>query len=306
MKETILNVSGLNKSFKKFKAISDINLKVYQGDVYGFLGPNGSGKTTTIRSILGLLNADSGTIEICGHDIHKDFENAIRNIGAVVENPTLYPYLSGRKNLEMYADIQGLSKDRVDEVLKIVQLEDRAKDKVRKYSLGMKQRLGIAQALLGSPKLIILDEPTNGLDPHGMVEIRELIKALAKNENITFFISSHLLYEVEQMCDRVSILKQGRVITEGYVKDLLASDEEIVKLEVMDTTKAQNVLKDLDFIAHIEAKDGYLLLTTKKGMASQVNSILSQNDILINSIAPVQKTLESFFMDITGKGENIA
>ena len=306
MKETILKVSGLNKSFKKFKAISDIDLNVYEGDIYGFLGPNGSGKTTTIRSILGLLNVDSGKVEICGHDIHTDFENAIKNIGAVVENPTLYPYLSGRKNLEMYADIQGIPKERVDEVLKIVQLEDRAKDKVRKYSLGMKQRLGIAQALLASPKLIILDEPTNGLDPHGMVEIRELIKDLAKNQSITFFISSHLLYEVEQMCDRVSILKQGKVITEGYVKELLSSDEEIIKLEVIDTKKAHDVLKEMDFVTHIEVKDGYLLLTTRKGMASQINSTLSQNDVLINSIAPMPKTLESFFMDITGKGENIA
>ena len=303
---TILQVDNLSKSFGKFKAISDINLKVYEGDIYGFLGPNGCGKTTTIRSILGLLYPNSGNVEICGHNVATDFEGAMANIGAVIENPTLYPYLSGKKNLQMYADIQGIPMERVYEVLKIVRLEDRAKDKVKKYSLGMKQRLGIAQALLSKPKLVILDEPTNGLDPHGMLEIRALIKDLAETERITFFISSHMLYEVEQLCNRVSILRQGEVLTEGFVKDLLESNEDILKLEVNDIEKTLEILKPNKLITNIDVKDDFILLTTAKGMAGQINTALIQHEIIINSITPQPKTLESFFMDITGKDENIA
>lgn len=192
-----------------------------KGDIYGFLGRNGQGKTTTIRLITGLIFPDDGDITIDGHSLGDDFKKAISNVGAIVESPSFYGYLSGYDNLKLMANIiPGIRKDRIDEVLEIVRLSSRAKDKVKTYSLGMKQRLGIANALLSSPKLIILDEPTNGLDPQGMKEIKEMIVQLASERNITFFISSHLLHEVEQICNRVGIIENGKLLSEASLVEL--------------------------------------------------------------------------------------
>lgn len=219
---TLLETRNLTKSFQGRKIIHNLNLKVMKGDVYGFLGRNGQGKTTTIRMMTGLIYPDSGEVIIGGHNLKSDFQGAISQIGAIVESPSFLGYLSGYDNLMLMANlIPGLrKKTAVSEVLDIVGLTSRAKDKVKTYSLGMKQRLGIANALLGHPKLVILDEPTNGLDPQGMREIKEIITQLASERNITFFVSSHLLHEVEQICNRVGIINNGELLAEASIDEL--------------------------------------------------------------------------------------
>lgn len=217
----LLETRNLTKSFHGRKVINNLNLRVMKGDIYGFLGRNGQGKTTTIRLITGLIFPDSGEVLVNGHALRNDFKKAISNIGAIVESPSFYGYLSGYDNLKLMANlVPGVTKDRIDEVLDMVRLSSRAKDKVKTYSLGMKQRLGIANALLSNPKLIILDEPTNGLDPQGMREIKEMIVQLAAESKITFFISSHLLHEVEQICNRVGIIDHGTLLCEATMEEL--------------------------------------------------------------------------------------
>lgn len=240
-KPILIETINLNKFYGKKKAIDNLNLIVEEGDVYGFLGPNGSGKTTTIRMLTGLIFPSSGEIKINGYDIVKDRERALEQIGAVVENPSYYPYLSGYDNLRLLAYFYPkLHKSKIDEVLEIVKLNDRSKDKVKTYSLGMKQRLGIAMALLANPKLIILDEPTNGLDPMGIKEVRELVKKLARERNITFFISSHFLSEVEQMCSKVAILQNGELLVQGDVKELIGNNAGVI-------TERTNSLENIFF-----------------------------------------------------------
>jgi ABC-2 type transport system ATP-binding protein len=219
---SLLETQGLTKTFGSRKIIDNLSLKVCKGDVYGFLGRNGQGKTTTIRLMTGLIFPDAGDVLIGGHSIKKNFKQAIANVGAIVETPSFYGYLSGYDNLRLMANlIPGSRKAKIDEVLEIVGLKERAKDKVRTYSLGMKQRLGIANALLGEPKLIILDEPSNGLDPQGMREIKELIVQLSSEKDIAFFISSHLIHDIEQICNRVAMIDKGKLLVEKSVKALI-------------------------------------------------------------------------------------
>jgi len=219
--DLLLQTRNLTKSFGDKTVIDRLNLHVRKGDIYGFLGRNGQGKTTAIRLVTGLIFPDSGDVVIDGHNLRQDFKRAIANVGAIVETPSFYGYLSGYDNLKLMANlVPGIHKDRIDEVLDMVRLSRRARDKVRTYSLGMKQRLGIANALLGHPKLIILDEPTNGLDPQGMKEIKEMIVQLAAEKRITFFISSHLLHEVEQICNRVGMIHNGTLLVEATVDEL--------------------------------------------------------------------------------------
>jgi ABC-2 type transport system ATP-binding protein len=216
----LLQTRRLTKSFRGRKIIDHLNLTVMKGDVYGFLGRNGQGKTTAIRLITGLIFPDSGEVIINGFHLRTNFKQAISQVGAIVESPAFYDYLTGYENLSLMANLlPGVEKSRIGEVLEIVGLRSRAKDKVRTYSLGMKQRLGIANALLGDPPLIILDEPTNGLDPQGIKEIREMIAQLSSEKGITFFISSHLLHEIQQICNRIGILKEGKLLVEGDVEE---------------------------------------------------------------------------------------
>lgn len=235
----LLETCNLTKSFGKRKIIDNLSLRVMKGDVYGFLGRNGQGKTTTIRLMTGLIFPDSGDVMIDGHNLRTDFKGAISQIGAIVESPNFYDYLSGYENLSLMANlVPGLNKSKIDEVLEIVRLTNRAKDKVRTYSLGMKQRLGIANALLNNPKLIILDEPTNGLDPQGMKEIKEMIVQLSSEKNITFFISSHLLHEMQQLCNRIGIVNDGKLLVEGNVSELVKnSNENSLEQFYFETTK---------------------------------------------------------------------
>lgn len=221
MSETILKCENLCKHFGKKQILDNVSLEVKQGDILGFIGPNGAGKTTTIKLILGLQSIDSGAVKINGYDIQKEFEKAIEKVGTIVENPDLYMYLSGYDNLKLISNMyKNIDKKRIDEVVKLVKLEQRINDKVSKYSLGMRQRLGIAQALLHKPNLLILDEPTNGLDPEGIKELRELIKDLAEKENMAIVISSHNLSELESFCNKVTIIKNGKIVETSTINEV--------------------------------------------------------------------------------------
>ncbi|KNF09389.1 ABC-type multidrug transport system, ATPase component [Gottschalkia purinilytica] len=236
MKDKKLEIVNLTKNIRKRTIINDMSFEVYKGDICGFLGPNGSGKTTTIRMIMGLVAPTTGSILISGNDVCKDRINALSKVGAIVESPIFFPYMSGRKNLQNLARLNPdmNRKDqlnKVEESLEIVGLKDRGNDKVKTYSLGMNQRLGIAQALLNNPEVIILDEPANGLDPMGMKELRELIIKLNKEKGITFFISSHLLDELQQMCNRFIIINDGKLLWKGSYEELLSRREDSNRLE---------------------------------------------------------------------------
>ena len=218
---TVLECKNLKKRFGKKEVIRGVSFKLEEGDILGFIGPNGAGKTTTIKLILGLQRIDEGTVLINGFDVEKDFVKAIEKVGAIVENPDMYMYLSGKQNLLLVKNLyKNVTKERIDEVVKLVGLENRINDKVSKYSLGMRQRLGIANALLHHPNLLILDEPTNGLDPEGIIELRNLLKKLAKEEKIAILISSHNLLELESFCNKVCIIKNGEIIEESTIKEL--------------------------------------------------------------------------------------
>ena len=238
MSDIMLEIQNLNKSYRRRKIIDNLNMSVYKGDIYGFLGANGEGKTTTIRMITSLIKADSGDIIINGKSVINCKNEAIRNIGAMVEAPKFYENMSGYENLELMARIMpGISDLDIQNVLDLVGLKDRGRDKFKEYSMGMKQRLGIANALLGDPELIILDEPSNGLDPYGMKEINNLIVSLVKSFDKTFIISSHLLHEMEGICNRIGILHSGKLCIEGEVRTLI-NDNKVENLEELFFKKA--------------------------------------------------------------------
>ncbi|CAM2914299.1 ATP-binding cassette domain-containing protein [Paenibacillus sediminis] len=220
--DRIVEIERLTKTFSNKRGIHDISLNVQRGDVYGFFGPNGAGKTTVMKMMTGLSRADQGKVRLFGHDVATHYEQAMAKVGVLIETAEAYEYMSGRKNLELAASLYPeLARRRVDEVLELVGLSSVQHEKVGHYSLGMKQRLGLASAILSKPELLILDEPTNGLDIEGMVQIREIIMRLAREEKITFFISSHLIYEMELMCNRIGILSDGKILTEGILSEQL-------------------------------------------------------------------------------------
>lgn len=245
MDEITLSVKGLRKVIGKREIIQSLDFDLRRGEVFGFLGPNGAGKTTTIRMLVGLIRPTAGSIQVCGYDLHTQFPEAMRNLGCIVENPELYTYLSGWSNLQYFARMmEGIDDVRIAEVVKLVGLSARIHDKVKTYSLGMRQRLGIAQALLGNPKVLILDEPTNGLDPSGIREMREFIRYLAEKEGLSVLVSSHLLSEIQLMCDRVAIISKGRIVRVDKVQSLLAQQERVSwRLHPMD--KGYQVLSGL-------------------------------------------------------------
>ena len=219
--EKILEVKNLTKSFGKRKVLDDISLDIYEGDIVGLIGPNGSGKTTFMKTIVGLYYADSGSVKIAGYDIQKNLEQALSKIGCMIENPDMYSHLTGRKNLQITAILNQLKKkDNIEEMIHFVGLEDRIDEKVKTYSLGMKQRLGLANALIKKPKLLILDEPTNGLDPYGIKELRELLKKISIEQNMSILISSHILSEIENVCDRIFIINSGKLVSEFGIEEI--------------------------------------------------------------------------------------
>ncbi len=300
MCEAIIQIQNLHKSFNGKKVIEDLNLQVGKGEVYGFLGPNGSGKTTTIKMILGLIFPDSGSIHVFGEPLNH---RTIARVGAMIETPRFYEGYTGYQNLKLFAGLYDQIPDkRVHEVLEMVGLSARSGDKVKRYSLGMKQRLGIAGALLNHPELVILDEPTNGLDPQGMKEVREMVVQLAMEQDITFFISTHLLHEVELICSKVAILHKGKKMAEGRVDSLLQGEIELLALITNAPAAATSKLQNIAFVKSVSPIDGGVELALDKGFSNEVIKLLVQHNIELKYAYPRNKTLESLFLDLT-KGE---
>ena len=297
MENTILKCENLCKRFSKKQILKNVSLEINEGDILGFIGPNGAGKTTTIKLMLGLQSITSGKVTINGFDIEKNFTKAIERVGAIVENPDLYMYLSGYENLKLIANLyKGIDENRIQEVVKLVKLENRIKDKVSKYSLGMRQRLGIAQAILHRPNLLILDEPTNGLDPEGMKEMRELLTNLAQKEKMAILISSHNLAELDNLCNKVCIIKNGEIIeTSDITKIKKESNTNFIVFEVEDTKSIKTIMKKAEIINEQQFK-----IDIQKEKIPELVEKLVENKIKIYSIKPEEKSLEQAFFERTG------
>jgi ABC-2 type transport system ATP-binding protein len=316
-KSTVLQVRNLKKQIGKKLIIKGVSFSVNEGEIFGFLGSNGSGKTTTIRMLVDLIKPTSGSIEICGYDVQKEHNDALRYVGCIVENPELYGFMTGWQNLEHYARmIPNTGERRIREVVEIVGMDQRIHDKVKTYSLGMRQRLGIAQALLCKPKLLILDEPTNGLDPAGIKELREFIRRLA-DEGLSIFISSHLLSEIQLMCDRVAIISHGEMIFEGGVEELISQARKFVVWQVSEqkVDQARSILKEservkiLDDMIDIEgisqlSQNQTIITELEEGYVADLNRLLLANGIDVLAIEWKQPTLEQLFLTMTA-GEKI-
>jgi len=316
--DAAIHTEGLTKRFGTRTAVDRLDLDVRPGCVFGFLGPNGAGKTTTIGMLLALITPTAGCAVVLGHDIARAPEQALAAVGAMIEAPAFYPYLSGRDNLRLLALAGGISPARVEAALDVVELTDRAGDKFRVYSQGMRQRLGIAAALLHEPQLIILDEPTNGLDPAGQLEIRELIRTLAGTGR-TIFVSSHLLHEVEQMCDEVAILKDGRVVIGGAVAELLRRGRGLLVRVAGDPAapapssgrdaahgasaevlaQAAELLRGAAWAAGVEQRGDALLVDAPAERAAEITMLLAAHAISVAEIRPVERRLEDFFLEVT-------
>jgi len=277
--------------------VDDVSFEVFQGEVFGFLGPNGAGKTTTIRMLVGLIKPTAGRVVICGHDVRHDFEKAMRCIGCIVETPDLYRFMTGRENLAHFARMLDVHAKEIERVASLVNLEHRLDQRVGTYSLGMRQRLGIAQALLGHPKLLILDEPANGLDPAGIREIRELLRNLARNQAMSVFVSSHLLAEIELTCDRVAIIHKGRILRAGPVRDLISS-RRAMEFRVSDTARAAEI------IGNGTIEGDRVIVPIEESAAPPLVAALTNAGIDVYRVAPNKQTLEEMFLEATG-GETV-
>jgi len=290
---------GLHRSFGQTLAVRNLTLAVPERAVYGFLGPNGAGKTTTIRLLLGLLRPHSGSVELFGRPIEEDRRAALARVGSLVEAPSLYPHLTGRENLEIRCLLRDAPKSEIDRVLAIARLEDgAARRAVRGYSLGMRQRLALAQALLGSPQLLILDEPTNGLDPAGIREMRELLAALPGEHGVTVFLSSHLLAEVEQVATHVGILSRGTLLFEGTLAELHAHREERIVVGVDRPADARARLAGAGFTV-TPAANGFLRVAAPAREAAPINALLVGAGIAVHHLAVERPSLEEAFMEVT-------
>lgn len=302
MDETIIKITDLNFYFKNFKALDGVNLNVPKGSIYGFLGPNGAGKTTTIRILLDLFRASSGQVEIFGKPIAQNRDNILDKVGALIENPSIYKHLTGRQNLEVIRRMTGTSKKRIDEVLEIVRLKDNADKKAKNYSLGMCQRLGLASALLTDPELLILDEPTNGLDPSGIIEMRELIQDLNKNHGKTIFLSSHMLSEIEKLVTDVAIIDQGKILYEGKLKGLQEGNKSSeLTVDLDDITAASAVIKSLNFTVTATNNNSITLPIQSKEEIAKINKALVENGIEVYQLKSADENLESIFLNITNR-----
>jgi ABC-2 type transport system ATP-binding protein len=298
----VIEVAGARKTYRRFRrppqnAVDGLDLSVGEGGVHGFLGPNGSGKTTTIRLLLGLVRADQGSFQLLGRPVPEALPDVVNEVGALVETPLFFPTFSGRLNLELLARVAGLPRSRVDEALEIVELTDRADDRVKGYSLGMRQRLGIAAALMKRPRLLILDEPSNGLDPAGIREVRELIRSLGTS-GVTVFLSSHLLGEVEQVCDTVDILVRGKRIASGTVKEVLATRATgEVRVVTADLPLAAETLRAA---GHAVTEAGDHLVVANVPDPSVLSRDLARKKQYVSELVPLTANLESVFLELTG------
>lgn len=304
--EKIIEIKGLSKKFKDVLAVDELDLNVYRGDVFGFLGPNGAGKSTTIRMLVSLIFPTRGEIRIFGKKLLDDRNNILRRIGAIIEKPDFYRTLTAYKNIEILGKISGTdtSKKHIMEVLDTVGLADRAFSKVKTYSHGMKQRLGIAQALIHNPELIILDEPTTGLDPQGMKDIRDLILHLSKDLKKTIFLSSHILYEVQIVSSRMIIINKGKKLVEGSVQDLLNSTTLNVEFTVSDLQKARDTIGLAKPDTMLQDSSSSLLLEIDKGAVPFYNKLLVDAGIDVFSIVH-KNSLEEYFLSLTEKEEDV-
>ncbi|WP_174760615.1 MULTISPECIES: ABC transporter ATP-binding protein [Aneurinibacillus] len=296
-----LEIEQVEKEIRGKKIIKGISFSVREGEVFGFLGPNGSGKTTTIRMMVGLIRPTAGRIRICGFDIQKEYTKALAHVGSIVENPELYSFLTGMENLEQFARmIPGVTRGKIDEVVQRVDLSKRIHDRVKDYSLGMRQRLGIAQALLGDPKLLILDEPTNGLDPQGIKELRAFIRQLA-GEGLSVFISSHLLSEIQLMCDRVAIINRGEIIRVGEVDELLTQDFRKMIWYAEPRSKAKSILaaSPLVRLSEQETLDGGIVTEIAAEHVPELAARLISGGIQVYEIEWKKPSLEDLFLDMT-------
>lgn len=302
---SVLTLESVSKRIGSKTLVKDIGMTVEPGEVYGFLGPNGAGKTTTIRMIVGLIKPTHGRIRICGYDIQQERRKALSHVGTIVENPETYSYLSGRQNLLHYARLAGIPRKeirkRIDKVTETVGLTDRIDDVVKRYSLGMRQRLGVAQALLADPKLLVLDEPTNGLDPAGIREFRELIRKLA-DQGMSVFVSSHMLSEIQQMCDRVAVLNQGEIITEKHVSALLDHQSRF-RLHLAPFSLAESVLQNTEIEWEV-GKSEEIYVTVERNEVPQVVRLLVEKGIEIYEVTEEQHSLEEAFLAMTQAESN--
>lgn len=295
--ETILEVKDLNKSFGKKQVLRDVSFEMRQGEILGLIGPNGAGKTTAIKLILGLQSINSGEVLINGYDIKKEFRDAICSVGAIVESPDLYMYLTGRKNLELIARLyKGVTKERIDEVVKIVGLENRIDDKVSKYSLGMRQRLGIAAAIIHKPNVLILDEPTNGLDPEGIKDLRILLKKLAKTEKMGILISSHNLSELESFVTDVCLIKNGEVITTAPIEEIKKDEKTSYVIKLDKTSKIKSLLSENDEILN----ERFIKVYRDEKDIPELIEILVKNKYKIYEVRVNVLSLEEAFLNRAG------
>lgn len=313
----VLSVDGVRKKIGRKWIIDHVTFDVKEGEIFGFLGPNGAGKTTTIRMLVDLIRPSEGRIMVCGYNVNRNPEKALQYVGSIVENPEVYTYLTGWENLQHFARMQpGVDNERISEVVDIVRLDRRIHDKVSTYSLGMRQRLGIAQALLGRPRLLILDEPTNGLDPKGIKELREFIRKLA-DEGMAVFVSSHLLSEIQLLCDRVAIISKGRVLAVGGVDELIARNAPYVLWELEPFDEARKILEDrpdvqilnLDEVALddsiIAGMGPHSLITMMdQDLIPEIVAIMVTAEIEVRAVHKINPTLEQLFLKLT-EGENV-
>ena len=303
--EKVLEVKNLSKSLSGRLIINDVSFDVFSGEVFGFLGPNGAGKSTTIKMILGLLTEDCGTITINGFDHRKEYEKSMKKVGGIVENPEMYENLSGRTNIEMYARLhEGVTPERINEVIELVGMTLWAKEKVKKYSLGMKQRMGIAQALVHRPNLLILDEPTNGLDAQGIMELRNMLKRLAHEEAVAILVSSHQLFEMEQMCDRICIISRGKIAAINTIEELRAlGGEDNYLLSTADVNRAVEILNSVGKGNIIkQTAEGKLTLVASDEEISGIIKLLSTSDVLITGVNKITASLEEAYIEILNGG----
>ncbi len=303
MSEVVLELKNVSKSFGRRKVIDNISLDVKEGEIYGFLGPNGSGKTTTIKMILSLIDSDSGEIKVNGYDTRKQFEKAMECIGAIVENPDMYKYMSGIDNLKLHARIRNIDEKRINEVLDMVELKGREKDKVGKYSLGMKQRLGLALTLLHKPKVLILDEPTNGLDPAGIKKLRDILKEIAHKEGVAVFVSSHILSEMQLMCDKVAVIDNGKIMK---IEEITKQEEKIetVDIKVGNIGKAVQIINEKFNNLKIKQDGNNIEITLQTENLPKVVKELAIADTEIKAVIPKEHSLEEIFFDATKGGKD--
>lgn len=302
----VLEVNDVHKRLGKRNIINGISLTIGAGEIFGFLGPNGAGKTTTIRMLVGLIAPNKGEIKIMGHDISKEREKALNAVGSVVENPELYTFLTGRQNLVQLSRMyKGIGKKEIDEVIRLVGLENRIDEKVRRYSLGMKQRLGLAEALLSKPKLLILDEPTNGLDPSGIIEFRNIVKRMAREYNMAVFVSSHMLPEVQQLCDKVAFIDNGQIKSiESLDESAVDNTLHRVMIVTSETKKCLRLIETIPYIKDINIVNEGINIYIQRDSNSALIKTLVENNIPIEEFYIKHQALEDRYMELV-EGGNI-